>query len=209
MPVDTRVTLAPLTGLPNWSFAVTVNMLAAPPAVIGLVPLIVDWAADTPAGFTTTDAVCVMATLLIVADTVFVSATVEATVPVVTPRPLVTAGCVTVLPVPVEARFTVAPLIRLPKPSLAVTVTVLPVPPALIGLVAVTVESEFDTPAGLTTTDAAVCVMGTPLMVVDTVFVSATVGRHSPSRHAEAVASRPAASTVLPVPVRRGSRSRR
>jgi hypothetical protein len=52
----------------------------------------------------------VIATELIVAETVFVSATVEASVPVATPLALVVpTGCVRVLLDPVAARTTVAP----------------------------------------------------------------------------------------------------
>ena len=57
-----------------------------------------------------TDAVCVIATALIVADTVFDSATDELRDPVATPLPFVAAaGCVRVLPVPLALRTTVAP----------------------------------------------------------------------------------------------------
>src|SRR5438552_8209851 len=95
------------------------------PAVIGDVALTVDCAADTVPGFTTTVAVCATATPLIVADTVFDSATVELSLPVVTPLVLVVvAGCVSVFPVPVAASTTVAPASGLPNASRAVTVMV-------------------------------------------------------------------------------------
>ena len=83
--------------------------------------------------------VCVTATALIVADTVFASATVELNVPVAIPLAFVVAlGWVRVLPVPVVASATVAPSIGFPKASTAVTVMVeLPVP-AAIGDVAAT-----------------------------------------------------------------------
>src|SRR2546425_12919581 len=71
-----------------------------PPAVIGDVALTVDCAADAAPAFTTTVAVCVMATELIVAETVFDSAVVELSVPVATPlASVVPTGCVSVLPV--------------------------------------------------------------------------------------------------------------
>src|SRR5690242_4707390 len=62
-------------------------------------------------GFTTTVAVWVIPTPPIVADTVFDSATVEESVPVATPPAPDTppAGWVSVFPVPVAARTTVAP----------------------------------------------------------------------------------------------------
>ena len=63
---------------------------------------------------TTTVAVCVSATLLIVADTVFDSATLEPSVPVATPLAFVRpAGWVNVFPAPVAASSTVAPGIGL------------------------------------------------------------------------------------------------
>jgi hypothetical protein len=81
------------------------------PAVMGDVAVSVDWAADTVPAFTTTVAVCVMATELIVAETVFDSAAVDESVPVATPLALVVpTGWVSVLPVVgVAARTTVAP----------------------------------------------------------------------------------------------------
>jgi hypothetical protein len=61
--------------------------------------------------FTTTVAVCVMATVLIVAETVFEPAAVELRVPVATPlASVVPTGCVSVFPgVGVAASVTVAP----------------------------------------------------------------------------------------------------
>ena len=94
--------------------------------------------------------------------------------PVVTPREFVVPGCVIVLFVPLDASTTVAPLIRLLNWSFAVTVMALPVPPAVIGLDAVTVEVAADTTAGLTVT-VAVCVTATRPIVAETTFASATV----------------------------------
>src|SRR6059036_772395 len=111
-----------------------------PPAVIGEVAARVDTLADTAPAFTTTVAVCVTATALIVAETVFDSAAVELKLPVATPLALVVPiGWVRVFPVPVAASTTVAPGIGLPLPSRAVTVMV-EVPPAVIGDVAATVD---------------------------------------------------------------------
>ena len=85
----------------------------------------VDWVAETAPAVTVTEAVCVIATALIVADTVLASATVEPRVPVATPLAFVVpTGCVSALPVPVAASTTVAPLIGLPVASRAVTVIV-------------------------------------------------------------------------------------
>ena len=80
------------------------------PAVIGDVAATVDCAAETGPAFTTTVAVCVTATALIVAETVFDSTAVDARVPVATPVAFVVpTGCVNVFPVPEAARMTVAP----------------------------------------------------------------------------------------------------
>src|SRR5690348_2209801 len=140
-PVLASTTVAPEIRFPFASFAVTVIVLWLAPleAVIGEVAATVDCAADTAPGFTTTVAVCVMATPFTVADTVFDSATVDVNVVVVTPLLLVAAGCENVLPVPETATTTVAPATGFPDPSFAVTVMVDPVPPAVIGDVAPTV----------------------------------------------------------------------
>src|SRR2546430_8457244 len=84
-PVAASTTVAPAIGLPSASRAVTVMVDVPPPAAIGDVAATVDWLADTAAGFTTTVAVCVTAIPLIVADTVFAPAPVDASVPVPTP----------------------------------------------------------------------------------------------------------------------------
>jgi len=93
------------------SFAVTVIVEVPLPAAIGDVAATVDWVAETAPTLTTTVAVCVMATVLIVADTVFDPAAVELSVPVATPLAFVVpTGCVRVFPaVGVAASVTVAP----------------------------------------------------------------------------------------------------
>jgi len=79
-------------------------------AVIGEVAATVDCAPETAPAFTTTVAVWVTATALIVADTVFEPAAVELKLPVATPLALVVpTGWVSVLPLPVAAKTTVAP----------------------------------------------------------------------------------------------------
>src|SRR5436189_177441 len=83
--VAASVTVAPWIGLPLASFAVTVIVELPLPAVIGDVAVTVDCVPDTVPGFTTTVAVCVMATALIVADTVFEPAAVDVRLPVATP----------------------------------------------------------------------------------------------------------------------------
>jgi hypothetical protein len=115
----------------------------------------VDSASDTPPGFTVTDAVWGIVMPLIVAPTVFDSATVELSDPVVTPLAFVgLAGCVSVFPVPEVARSTSAPGIGLLNSSKAVTVIVLALDPldAVIGDVAAIVETDADSGAGDTVT---------------------------------------------------------
>src|SRR3989449_2864733 len=146
------------------------------PAAIGDVAVTVDCAAETAPTFTTTVAVCVMATVLIVADTVFEPAAVELRVPVATPlASVVPTGCVSVFPgVGAAVRVTVAPRIGLPLASRAVTVIVeLPLP-AGIGDVALTVDCAAETAPTFTTT-VAVWVIATVLIVADTVFEPAAV----------------------------------
>src|SRR2546422_9321906 len=113
-------------GLPFASRAVTVIVDVPLPAAIGDVALTVDCAADTVPAFTTTVAVCVMATELMVADTVLVSAVVEFSVPVATPLAFVVpTGCVKGLPVVgLAARAAGAPRIGVPVASFAGTVVV-------------------------------------------------------------------------------------
>ena len=83
--VAASVIVAPWIGLPFASFAVTVIVDVPLPAVIGDVAATVDCVAETSPELTTTVAVAVIATLLIVADTVFDPAAVEESVPVATP----------------------------------------------------------------------------------------------------------------------------
>src|SRR2546427_1300664 len=158
-------------------------MVAVPlPAVIGEVAATVDCVADTVAAFTTTVAVCVMATELMVADTVLVSAVVELSVPVATPlASVVPTGWVKVLPVVgLAARTTVAPWIGVPLASFAVTVIVEVPLPAAIGGVALTVDCTAQTPPPFTTT-VAVCVIATALIVTAQVLAPATVEARMPS----------------------------
>src|SRR6266704_113501 len=202
--VAASVTVAPSIGFPLASRAVTVMVDWLDPldAVIGDVAVTVDCAADTAPAFTTTVAVWVIATALIVADTVFEPAAVDASVPVATPfASVVPTGWVTVLPVVgVAASVTVAPWIGLPLASFAVTVIVeLPLP-AVIGDVAVTVDCAAETVPGFTTT-VAVCVTATPSIVADTVFDSATVELRVPVATPLAFVVAAGCVSVLPPPV--------
>src|SRR5439155_457969 len=152
--VAARTTVAPSTGLPFASFAVTVIVDVPLPAAIGDVAVTVDRLAETVPAFTTTVAVWGLATALIVADTDFDPAAVDDSVPVATPLAFVVpTGSVNVLPpVGVTARVTVAPLIGFPLPSRAVTVIVEVPLPAVIGDVAVTVDCAAETDPAFTTT---------------------------------------------------------
>src|SRR6266496_1697981 len=103
-------------GLPFASRAVTVMVDVPLPAVIGDVAVTVDRAEDTKPALTTTVVVCVIATALIVADTVFDPAAVEPRLPVASPlASLVPIGCVRVVPAGGwAAGVTIAPLIGFP-----------------------------------------------------------------------------------------------
>src|SRR2546425_1229669 len=133
--VPASTTVAPGSGVPLPSFPVPVIVAWPPPAVSdGGAAATVDCEADTAAEVTLTAAVCVTAVPLIVAETVFGSATVELRVPVATPAASVgPLGCASVFPLPVAASTTPAPLIGLPLASLAVTVMVAVPLPAKIG----------------------------------------------------------------------------
>src|SRR4029077_4723361 len=87
------------------------------------------------AAVTVTVACCVIPTPLIVAETTFAPAPVDLSVPVNTPLPFVVPPAVSVFPVPVAESATVAPLIRFPFASFAVTVMVLALVPELAGIV--------------------------------------------------------------------------
>src|SRR5437762_2639158 len=151
------------------------------PAVMGDVAVTVDKDAETVPTFTTTLAVCVIATELIVAETVFVPAAVALRVPEIgraswrerawSARVFAAVG--------VAASVTVAPWIGLPVASCAVTVMVDVPLPAAMGDVAVTVDKDADTVPAFTTT-VAVWVIATELIVAETVFVPAAVALRVP-----------------------------
>src|SRR2546427_9619664 len=143
-----------------------------------------------------------MATVLIVADTVFVPAAVELRVPVICPlASVVPTGCVKVFPAAgVAARTTVAPAIGLPFASRAVTVMVEVPLPAAMGDVAVTVDRVAETAPAVTTT-VAVCVIATELIVADTVFDPAAVALQLPVPTPLASVVPTGWGTVVPPPV--------
>src|SRR6266540_3575007 len=203
LPVAASTTVAPLIGVPLASFTVTVIVAPPPPAVIDAgATATVDCEADTGAEATVTAAACVTAVPLIVADTVFASTTVELSVPVATPLAFVgPVGWVSVLPLPVAASTTVAPLIGAPLASFTVTVIVAPPPPAVIDAGATaTVDCEADTGAEATVT-AAAWAMAVPLIVADTVFASTTVELSVPVATPLAFVGPLGWLSVLPLPV--------
>jgi hypothetical protein len=122
-----------------------------------------------------------MATALIVADTVFDSATVALNVPVATPLAFVgPTGCVSVFPVPVAASTTVAPLTGLPVASFTVTVMVETVAPELAVIVPGTAATSDWLALGAPAVPVAVKVSGLPASPLDVavrVLVPAVVPR--------------------------------
>src|SRR5512143_2763257 len=147
VPIAIATVAEELTWLPNASRSSTATAGVIGAFACVLLGCVVYASAAAAAGLTVTVACWVIAVPLMVAETVFASATVEARVPVATPLAFVVlAGWVSVLPLPVAASTTVAPLIGLPLPSFAVTVMVDPLPPAvmLVGEAA-TVELVADT----------------------------------------------------------------
>src|SRR5437867_404770 len=209
-PVAASTTVAPgMIGRASCREGAWIAGVALPCALDDVVTT-VDWLADPVPAFTTTVAVCVIATALTVAEIVFDSATVDASVPVATPLAfVVVAGCVSVLPDPVAASTTVAPGIGLPFASRAVTVIVeLPLPaaigdvalPAAIGETAVTVDCAADTAPAFTTT-VAVWVTPIPSIVAEIVFDSAWVDDNVPVATPLAFVVAAGCVSVLPPPV--------
>jgi len=141
------------------------------------VQLVCPWAAIWVAApaVTVTGAVCVIATVLIVAEIVFPPVLVELNVAVRTPvvGSVVPVAGVSVLPVPpVAVRNTLAPPIVLPPASRAVTLIVLvPDPAGIDGGAAPTVDVVADTGP---TVPVAVNVTGLPL-IPDPVAVAVSV----------------------------------
>src|SRR6266516_962604 len=201
-PVALSATVTPLTGLPFASRAVTVIVDVPLPAAIEVGDAVtLDCEAETGPAVTVTLAVCVIATPLIVAETVFDPAIVELKLPVATPLPLVGAGWVNVLPEPVAASTTVAPLTGFPLASRAVTVIVeVPLPAVIDVGAAVTVDCEADTDPAVTVT-VAVCVIATPLIVAEIVLGSGVVELSVPVATPLASVGPAGCVSVLPEPV--------
>src|SRR5437867_8979 len=194
-PLGNDVTLFPKA---SWTVTLTAGAMMVPAVV--LVGCTVKASCAAGPAVTETVAVCVMATELMVADTVLVSAVVELSVPVATPFAFVVpTGCVTVVPVVgVAASTTVAPWIGSPLPSFAVTAMVDVLFPAVVGEVAATVVCAVSLVAAFPMS-VAVCVMATELMVADTVLVSAVVELSVPVATPLAFVGPTGCVTVLPV----------
>src|SRR5713226_2214913 len=148
------------TGFPKQSSAVTctAGLLGWPATALFGSPVNASWL--TTPGVTVTAAVCVTATPAMVAEMVFVPATVELRLPVATPLASVgAAGCVSVFPLPVVVSTTGAPLMGIPLGSRAVTVTVAALEPddAVIDVGdATTVDCVADTVPAVTSKGALV-----------------------------------------------------
>jgi hypothetical protein len=171
----------PVAVFPNGSRAVTCTAGVIVEAAVVVVGWTVKASWLAAAAVTVTVSVCMTAVLLIVAETIFCPATVALRLLKATPAALVPpVGCGRVAPAPLTANWTVAPAIALSNPSRAVAVTVAALPPAVMVRGFVTSnERVADTAAGPTVT-VAVWVIGTPLTVALTVFVSAIVADKVP-----------------------------
>src|SRR5205814_1852008 len=195
--------VAPLTAFPFPSRAVTVIVAVPVPAsIVGGAAPTVDCAAETPLLVTVTGAVWVTASPLIVAEIVFASAAVERSVPVTTPLASVgPIGWVSVLPLPVAWRTTVAPLIRLPFASRAVAVLLLvAVPACAVAGAAATGGCAGALPVALPVSGA-VWVTASPLIVAEIVFTSAAVERSVPVILPSEPVGPIGCVSVLPLPV--------
>jgi uncharacterized membrane protein len=177
LPVAESTTVAPLIAFPLASLAVTVIVDASLPAPMDTgAAATVDCEADTGPAVTVTFAVCVIAIPSAVAEAVFDPATAERRVPVATPLASVgPTGWVNVLPVPVAASTTVAPLIGVPLAFFTVTVIVaIPLSAVIEEGEAATLDCDADTAGGVTVT-VTVCVTVVPSIVAEMVFGSATL----------------------------------
>jgi hypothetical protein len=186
---------------------VTVIVELLVPLLAVIVPgaaVTVDCPALTPAGVTVTDAVCVTAVPLIVAETSLFPGPVELSVPVATPVVFVVVpGCVRVFPLPVAANTTVAPWIGLPNASRAMTVMVAVLAPLLAAIVvgaATTVDCPALTAAGVTVT-VAVWVIPVPSIVAETTLSPAPVALSVPVATPPASVVAPGGVSVFPPPV--------
>src|SRR6266540_2381158 len=155
-----------------------------------------------PDAVTVTVAVWAIAVPLAVAETVFVPATVELNVPVATPLASVgPLGWVSVLPLPVAASTTVAPLIGFPLASCAVTVIVeVPLSTTMDAGEPPTVDCAAETDPAATVTPAS-WVIAVPFAVAATVFGSATVELNAPVATPLASVGPVGCVRVFPAPV--------
>ena len=137
------------------------------------------------------------------ADTVLVPLVTELNVPVVTPLgPVGTAGWVSVFPLPLAARLTVAPGTGFAKASRTVTLIVVKLDPVLAVMVpgAAATSVWLALGAAGSTVTVAVCAIAIPLMVAETVLTWATVELNEPVATPLALV-RPGCERELPSPV--------
>src|SRR5437588_8814686 len=128
----------PLAMLPNASNAVTCTGGEILPRIIVLLGCPVNASAVAGPGSTWTVGVCASGTVpFSLAETVFISALVELSVPVTRPlASVVAAGCVSVFPAPLASNATGTPGTGFPTASSAVTVSVAAFDPVLAGIIA-------------------------------------------------------------------------
>src|SRR5256885_4075089 len=172
----------PLAMLPNASNAVTRTGGEILLRTVVLLGCTVKPNAAAGPGSTTTVGVCASGTVPFnVAETVFISALVELSVPVTRPlASVVAAGCVSVFPTPLASNATVAPGTGFPIASSAVTVTVEILEPALAATVAGSAVTRDCVLLGGPMVPVAVNVTGLPVSPV-AVAVSVLSPGSSPS----------------------------
>src|SRR5207247_1201088 len=197
VPVAAKVGVVPITALLFASFKVIVIVeVAAPSAVTGVVPLIVEFPADAaPAVNVTAPPVTDTGDVI---DNVFTSAFVDASVHVATPDTSVAEHAPGVLPVPVAAKVGVVPATALLFASFSVIVIVeVATPLAVTGLVPLMLELPAAAAPAWNVTVPPVTDTGD---VIDSVFTSAFVDASVHVATPEASVAEHAPSVLL-VPV--------
>lgn len=207
VPVAAKVVVAPVTGFPFASRRVIVTVEVAVPSAATPVAgdaTIVEFAAEARPGRKTTVPVTAPSPAGEAMLRVLVSARVEAIVPLACPETFVTAaGCVSVFPVPLDAKVVDVPEITLPFTSRRVIVTVEVLVPSaetfVLGEAAMVEVAADGAPAVKVT--AVVTVVNPEGVAMESVFASATVDRIVPVATPEASVTAAGWVRVLPVPV--------
>lgn len=176
LPVAAKVALVPEIGLLKASRRRMVTTEVVVPSaktfVLGEAE-IVEFAAEGAPAVKVTEVVAVLNPVGVAMLIVFVSATVDLTVPVATPDAFVTtAGCVRVFPVPVEAKVVETPLTGLLFASRRVIVSVEVAVPSAVALLGDPEIVEFAT-TGAPATKVTVPPVMTSGLTRESVFVSA------------------------------------